>query len=389
MMIGVVILLFFSLTVNYARCCESSNNVLVLSDESWADEAERCVPRCCKTTDPAAVLVNECVTTAHYAARLERAGATLWRAQSVCNRDEVPPFDITTSALHCLQEVAGCSLFIPHPHRAIAESLQSPFQCKWITGAPPSGSDKIQAAAYKEGMCVDPSGNYPLHVFSTAEARQCLHHRKIAFSGDSYEVQFYIGLADILIGNPENDEITGSAKRQIVFKHRVGGMSKLRPDLQVEFVCTEQYMCYGLSVKTALKNCAACLAQHAADVLVIGTTVHLFQIPSSQSVRPTDFVLDEISDFFDSPSVPNLLWNTGPSYRQGDLFYPLNDTDRMAAVVSHVYPLAQQHNLPILDFFSMTAACVWKNCSTDGGHRARFVNRWKGQMLLNMLCDSF
>ena len=32
-------------------------------------------------------------------------------------------------------------------------------------------------------------------------------------------------------------------------------------------------------------------------------------------------------------------------------------------------------------------SCYMENCSSDGGHRARFVNRWKAQLLLNLLCE--
>lgn len=35
----------------------------------------------------------------------------------------------------------------------------------------------------------------------------------------------------------------------------------------------------------------------------------------------------------------------------------------------------------------MLQSCYMENCSSDGGHRARFVNRWKAQLLLNMLCE--
>jgi len=42
---------------------------------------------------------------------------------------------------------------------------------------------------------------------------------------------------------------------------------------------------------------------------------------------------------------------------------------------------------PFLDYFQLTKACHIKNCSYDGGHRARYVNRWKAQLLLNTLCE--
>ena len=31
---------------------------------------------------------------------------------------------------------------------------------------------------------------------------------------------------------------------------------------------------------------------------------------------------------------------------------------------------------------------MWDNCTVDGGHRARFVNRAKAQLLLETLCDT-
>ena len=45
------------------------------------------------------------------------------------------------------------------------------------------------------------------------------------------------------------------------------------------------------------------------------------------------------------------------------------------------------HGIPFLDFFELTRACMWDNCTSDGGHRSRFVNRMKAQMLVNMLCE--
>ena len=41
-----------------------------------------------------------------------------------------------------------------------------------------------------------------------------------------------------------------------------------------------------------------------------------------------------------------------------------------------------------LDAFHLTKACVFANCSEDGAHRARFVNRMKFQIVLNHLCAS-
>lgn len=40
-----------------------------------------------------------------------------------------------------------------------------------------------------------------------------------------------------------------------------------------------------------------------------------------------------------------------------------------------------------LDFFQLTMSCLFDNCTYDGGHRARYVNRWKAQLFLNTICE--
>jgi len=39
-----------------------------------------------------------------------------------------------------------------------------------------------------------------------------------------------------------------------------------------------------------------------------------------------------------------------------------------------------------LDVFQLTGTCYMSSCSVDAAHRTRFVNRWKAQLLLNMIC---
>ena len=45
------------------------------------------------------------------------------------------------------------------------------------------------------------------------------------------------------------------------------------------------------------------------------------------------------------------------------------------------------HGVPILDFYQLTRGCTWNNCTIDGGHRSRFVNRMKAQKVLNLICQ--
>ena len=102
--------------------------------------------------------------------------------------------------------------FIPYPHKTLGSGID--LQCQWETrpvaqdnnlSEETSSLDFTQRNAYTEGICIPPSLNDTLHIFSTAEAVECLssgvQHRdiKLLISGDSYMKQLYIGLVDILL----------------------------------------------------------------------------------------------------------------------------------------------------------------------------------------------
>jgi len=55
-----------------------------------------------------------------------------------------------------------------------------------------------------------------------------------------------------------------------------------------------------------------------------------------------------------------------------------------------VHDLAPRYDtkkMRYMDVFQLTGTCYFDNCTSDGGHRARFVNRWKAQLLLNTICS--
>ena len=62
--------------------------------------------------------------------------------------------------------------------------------------------DRVVAAAFQDGWLGFPG----LHLFSAAEARSCLRGKRVVMLGDSYTIQTYIGLSDILLGTVSNRE---------------------------------------------------------------------------------------------------------------------------------------------------------------------------------------
>lgn len=85
----------------------------------------------------------------------------------------------------------------------------------------------------------------------------------------------------------------------------------------------------------------------------------------------------EVTKFFEKPDM-KLTWATGLSYHKNSTTTKFH-FDSMA--------IAKTKSIPLLDLYSMSDVCQWSNCSADGGHRSRFVNRMKVQMFLNNLCE--
>ena len=70
----------------------------------------------------------------------------------------------------------------------------------------------------------------------------------------------------------------------------------------------------------------------------------------------------------------------------------LKKTNAKGKAMAYFQQLSDADQFPsvkLFDYFQLTQACWMDNCTFDGGHRSRFVNRWKVQLLLNTLCSSY
>merc|ERR1711871_575632 len=91
---------------------------------------------------------------------------------------------------------------------------------------------------------------------------------------------------------------------------------------------------------------------------------------------------------------PQMIWTTGPHIASEKVtksqasILDANTMDTGTRVFHETCgDLAADPTLPCLDMGHLTSRCEWSNCTMDGGHRSRFVNRMKAQMLLNMICS--
>lgn len=273
------------------------------------------------------------------------------------------------------------------------------MKCEWktngIIGNDTKKYDWVQRTAYKEGTCVPEHLRETLHVFSSAEAIECLSTKRLVMSGDSYMLQMFFGVADILLSKAVRDdkEFGGRIERQEALHIVQGVLTRRRekdpsfPNLQFAGYRTAE--CYG-SLAPFSEMCSKLINTYTEGnentVAVVGAFVHI--IEREKAVNST---LEEIKKFLSLAK--NTVWVSNVSYQVEKV--PRQYQKKMGdnkfvvgydSLLQNVAPKDNQH--PYLDVWQMTSSCDMENCSHDGHHRSRFVNRWKAQLLLNTICES-
>lgn len=330
--------------------------------------------------------------------------------------------------------------FVPFPYKSLGSG--EAVECTWetggihhyfnrtdIIGSESDVLDSIQAAAYKEGICTpnDPKLASSLHIFSQSEAVECLsptiqqRNISVIISGDSYTRQLFIGLADVLLGRPSTQEITGQKLRldtlyksneDLAFRH---GNDSSYPNVQ--YKCFHE--CYGNygSPPSFSIQCSNCINNYTMgsndSVSVVGAGVHVLtyfnnqvnkllpatergfkptarDVPEGDTIAAVNETIKDFERFFNLSK--NLIYVSMPSYdiEKVPVAYKNASHNTYAGVIHrgllpYLAPQNMQH--PFIDVFQLTRACYMKNCSYDGGHRSRYVNRFKAQLLLNTLCE--
>lgn len=272
--------------------------------------------------------------------------------------------------------------FIPFPYNTLGSGAD--MQCQWETKdlPDPNAYDLIQQTAYKEGVCIPIHPNSSIHVFSSDEARGCLHSKRVVVSGDSYMKQLFVGMADIILGellnnneeilnNTQRSQFVESAQQLLVRQHEKDPSFPI-----IEYLC--EATCYGYNA-TFSKICSDCINAYSLEdeentIAVVGAEVHILES------NTLSFAIREINNFLSLAS--RTIFVSSPSSDQ-------TDSSRRDGLYESLLPSLAPRNMqhPFLDVYHMTRSCVMKNCSYDGGHGSRYVNRWKAQLLLNTLCQ--
>ena len=196
----------------------------------------------------------------------------------------------------------------------------------------------------------------------------------------------FIGLADILLNRPSNYELSTGTRREEEFKdvsQRIKKLAAGRFEVRYlfNFCRTKDFGCYWAAFDKFpwWKN---------SDVVVMNVMVHHLEAHIAEK-NNTEVYLQNLRRLFSLNA--KLTWATGPAYDITKVpsayqFATKNRPTYRANFES--FKLAKEYGIPILDFFSLTATCTWANCTADGGHRSRFVNRMKVQLLLNNICNA-
>lgn len=276
--------------------------------------------------------------------------------------------------------------FVPYPHKSLFDGCL--FEGIWIAGdisrMKPylnqdfDDLDLIQRQAVEDGVYFPARGFKKFHLFSSDEAQQCLTGKRIFFIGDSYLTQMFIGLGEILLATPSNVEISDGRERLKILQHtekelkkQMGSKSEM---LQLYFNChLLDFSCFRGQMldDETWKN---------ADALIASIAIHYKALHSTEKNMVDNYSKD-LRDFMRIEDL-HMSWVPGVAYHKS-----LNST--AVQITYKAWTVAKEEHVPFIDIFTMTDNCTWSNCSADGGHKSRFVNRMKAQMLLNNLCEFY
>jgi hypothetical protein len=285
---------------------------------------------------------------------------------------------------------SGAARFVPYPHNTLGSGKD--MQCTWETRSTNNNNsfssefkyDFTQLSALSEGVCIPPQLNASLHIFSSVEAIDCLSPKTVIISGDSYMKQLFIGLADILLSKHlfRDDQILGKVRRHTLVKETQKILNNRRKKNasfpRIIYTCEDE--CYGIK---PLSFCSRCVNKFTNKdentVCVVGAGIHII------SRHNLSYTVNEMRNFFKESN--RTIFVSLPSKVRPEQHYNKSDTiDRVyVGMLPNVAP--RNPRQPFLDVFQLTRSCWMENCSYDGNHRSRYVNRWKAQLLLNTLCE--
>ena len=155
---------------------------------------------------------------------------------------------------------------------------------------------------------------------------------------------------------------------------------------EVVAMCTVE--CYG-SEPNFRATCSKCMQDFIDSrprktvVPVVGAGIHIYNLQYNRDINGT---LAELRAFF--KRLPGMIYTSQPCYDISKVPEQYRkSTFGRELMYWKMLPRLHQFDVGYLDYYQPTHTCWMDNCTADGGHRSRFVNRWKAQLLLNKICE--
>ena len=176
--------------------------------------------------------------------------------------------------------------------------------------------------------------------------------------------QLFIGMTDVLLGDPENGELIGRVKRDRVTVRRTreihGDHNLKHLSIHVEWL--------GFECKSASLSCfwkffnetdGSVIRDHRRkpDAVFINVMVHLMK----NATAVANLIQEAKVTFRSKSHIPNLTWVTGNSHK-GNLDKRVAETeDAYDRAEREIYEITKEFKAPLIDISSVTRSCNWTN----------------------------
>ena len=152
-----------------------------------------------------------------------------------------------------------------------------------------------------------------------------------------------------------------------------------------------RWVCQPCEAKTAdfSKECAECIDSQTKElydpITVVGSGLKLYNTLGNDK-KATKEALKQFALTLKS----SILFSSMPSLESSeDPRSPMRNLRDKEALFWRSQLILHKAEVPFLDVYHATRSCATTNCTADGAHKARYVNRWKAQLLLNKLCSYY
>ena len=264
-----------------------------------------------------------------------------------------------------------------------------------------------------------PTGRRQYAFLSKDDLSLCMAGKRILVIGDSHMRRTYTGIVDIITGAYDNVEMQKKIKH---IDKKSGKVTWVVDDVGLIQSLARSSRSSGTQVDylkaKALYFSATELIRSAKSKLAKYDVVFLHMLTHDINKRRVEFVwgtlmrgkgamtpaqakavrrrtfvdymknLATVVKALKEANVP-VVWATGGAYvsdRIPDEFRDnMKNTIHFQLNVESVDYLRSQ-GIPFVDTYHLTSGCLWSNCTIDGSHKSRFVERMKAQILMNYLC---